>query len=242
MSKFLYLIICLLPLSLSAQWSHQLQFGFVLGSDKSHASARVADTLIFSYSKAGLNYPSGSFMTTLPINEKWLFRTGIDGSKTTVDVRVHNTRTRNDIYYERRTVADMHIPVEVQYEASKGFYLNSGFSVNPRLEFTRAPQTGFLETNTGNDEFEDVAYNSMREVSFNYRVGTTVKFFPWLGVDLMYDRPFASLVKPLKLGGDEKEVKFKYGVWTARIVYFFEWQKLKNSLNRNEGKVKKDFW
>ena len=54
-----------------------------------------------------------------------------------------------------------------------------------------------------------------------------------------------NLVRPLSYQGDEARVKFKYGVWTARIVYFFEWQKLKNSLNRGERKDRtgrKDFW
>jgi len=234
MKGFLALAICLLPLGLFGQWSHQLQFGWKLGSDQAVESVRLTDTLEYSFSKKSLRYPSGAFMLTYQINETLLFRTGIDGTKTPVDVRVVNTKTNDDVFYERRTFADLHVPLEIQYEASKGFFLNGGFSVNTRVEFFRYESSGL-------EEFEEMARNSMREVSVNYRFGTTIKFIDWLGVDLMYDRPLMNLVKsPLSYQGDEADVKFKYGTWTMRLVYFFEWQKLKKSLNQNSGK--RDFW
>jgi len=247
MKGFLALAICLLPLGLFGQWSHQLQFGWKLGSDQAVESVRLTDTLEYSFSKKSLRYPSGAFMLTYQINEILLFRTGIDGTKTPVDVRVVNTRNNDDVFYERRTFADLHVPLEIQYEASKGFFLNGGLSVNARVEFFRIPLNELVQSNQplGDprilDEFEEVAYNSMRQVSLNYRIGTTMKFVPWLGVDLMYDRPLMNLVKsPLSYQGDEADVKFKYGTWTMRLVYFFEWQKLKKSLNQNSGK--RDFW
>ena len=49
------------------------------------------------------------------------------------------------------------------------------------------------------DEWEEQAYRSIRQVSLNYRVGTTIKFVSWLGVDVMYDRPFNESGKTIVL-------------------------------------------
>ncbi|MCP4460758.1 MAG: hypothetical protein GY816_22465 [Cytophagales bacterium] len=238
MNKFIIVALLLIPVSLSAQWRYQLGFGRILGGKDAFSSTNLTDTLSYNFLKKGLNTTSASIMATYRFNEKLLIRTGIDGSKTTVDIWVENSQSNSDIYEERRSFAEFHFPAEVQYELSKGFFLNSGLSTNIRYERTRYPIEERVTLNQpfGDpllvDEFEEVAYNSMRQASVNYRLGTTVKFLPWLGIDLMYDRPFASLVRSLKLEGDQAKPNFKYGIWTMRLTYFFEWEKLKASLSK----------
>jgi len=238
MTRIITLVILLLPLNLSAQWSYQLGFGRVLGGNDAFTSVRLTDTLAYNYFKKGLNTTSASIMATYRFNEKVLIRTGIDGGKTIVTVSVKNTKTKTEIYQENRTFAEFHLPAELQYQVSEGFFLNGGFSLNTRLEFFRIPIMELVQFNQplGDplivDEFERVAYNSMRDVTLNYRFGTTVKFIRWLGIDLMYDRPVMSLVRPLKYEGDEAKPNFKYGIWTMRLTYFFEWEKLKATLSK----------
>ena len=49
---------------------------------------------------------------------------------------------------EARTVfAEMHVPTEVQYEISKGIYLNGELSANARLEFFRSSLEEFVQLN-----------------------------------------------------------------------------------------------
>jgi hypothetical protein len=213
----------------AAQWTYQLSIGKTLGTGDVKSSVTLADTLVYSYHKKGLNFTTAAFMASYQINDKWMVRTGVDGVKTVVDVRVENTRNTTDDYFERRGVADLHVPAEMQYVAASWLYLNFGLSANIRLEFDREAAIAWDITDL--EEHERIAFDSMRPVTLNYRFGVTLRK-NWIGMDIMYDRPFHNLVySPLNYQGNKEELTFRYSLMSFRLVYFFDWQKLKRTLN-----------
>jgi hypothetical protein len=232
MKRNITIFLFILGHSILAQspWTYQLSLGKSLGMGDVKSQVVLADTLVYSFHKKGLNFTSAAFMASYQINDKWMVRTGVDGVKTVVDVNVENRRNTTEDYFERRGVADLHVPVEMQYIAANWLYLNFGLSANIRLEFDREAAMAYDVSDL--PEHEKVAFDAMRPVTLNYRFGVTMRK-DWFGLDIMYDRPMQNLIySPLNYHGNKGDVKFRFSIVAIRAVYFFKWEKLKETLNK----------
>lgn len=240
MKKGFYFIILLLSFfNSTAQWKYHFGVGKALGGAKD-IDERVVfqDSIEFQFERESLTYLSLSIMLTDSLNEKWTFRTGIGGTASQISVHVDDLNSSgNDLFFEGRKVGDIHVPAELLYSLNSWISINAGLALKYRTE--RRMSLEEQVEYSGNfrpssiQEYDRVAYHSLRTFNLDYRAGVTMHFTKWLGVDLVYDKPFFNVVKsPLKYDGVEKDVNIKYHLWMLRVVFSFRDHKVKEFVNR----------
>jgi len=219
------------------QWTYQISAGRSLGSDGVDESLHFRDTMQLSYRKKKLGYYSFGFSAFYRFNDKWTFRTGLDGTKTNIDIRVADDDAPGiQYYFHRRTIGDLHVPVAMQYEVFPWMHVHSGFSlrysffVREELEYLVGfDRQGPIEI----EPYHDTVHNSIVPFTFGYRYGLTIRPIKWLNIELIRDVSFTNKVaSPLDLEKREGTAKVTYGLWMLRLGYYFEWSKLKATLNK----------
>jgi hypothetical protein len=233
------IILLLLLFNATAQWKYHFGIGKTLGGAKD-IDERVVfqDSLEFQFERKSLTFPSFSIMFTDSLNEKWTFRTGLGGTASQISVHVDNLNADgNDLFFEARKVGDLHVPAELLFSVNRWISFNAGLALKYRAERRlsleeRMAYSGNFRPSTI-QEYDRVAYHSLRTFNLDYRAGVTLHFTRWLGIDLVYDKPIWNVIKsPLTYQEVERNIEIKYHLWMLRVVFSFQDDKVKEFINR----------